>query len=341
MMGGDSAPGTTVDGALCAVRADPLLRVVLVGPRDVAVRLLHAGGGSDRVTVEDATQVVGMGEDPVRAVRAKRAASVRVAARLVRDGDADAFVSAGSTGATVAAALFTIGRVRGMARIALAVVVPAADAPVILLDAGASPEVTVEGLTQHAVAGSAYARVRLGLDAPRVGLLSIGEEAGKGDDVRKRAYEELSRLDDIDFVGNVEGGDVATGGRADVVVTDGFTGNVLLKGMEGAIAMATAALASAIGADPALRQAATLLRPAFAHAAGSIDPDRHGGAVLLGVDGVTVVGHGASSATSIRASVTVAADAVRSGALATVADAIGRSAARSRLGRAAGWLHKS
>jgi hypothetical protein len=205
---------------------------------------------------------------------------VRVAARLVRDGDADAFVSAGSTGATVAAALFTIGRVRGMARIALAVVVPAADAPVILLDAGASPEVTVEGLTQHAVAGSAYARVRLGLDAPRVGLLSIGEEAGKGDDVRKRAYEELSRLDDIDFVGNVEGGDVATGGRADVVVTDGFTGNVLLKGMEGAIAMATAALASAIGADPALRQAATLLRPAFEHAAGSIDPDRHGGAVL-------------------------------------------------------------
>jgi hypothetical protein len=148
-----------------------------------------------------------------------------------------------------------------MARIALAVVVPAADAPVILLDAGASPEVTVEGLTQHAVAGSAYARVRLGLDAPRVGLLSIGEEAGKGDDVRKRAYEELSRLDDIDFVGNVEGGDVATGGRADVVVTDGFTGNVLLKGMEGAIAMATAALASAIGADPALRQAATLAAP--------------------------------------------------------------------------------
>ena len=326
-MGGDSAPEAVVDGALCAALEHPGLRIVLVGPPDEAARLLAGRAGSDLVGSVVADETIRMDEDPVPAVRAKRRSSVRVAASLVRSGEVDAFVSAGSTGATVAAALFTLGRVPGMARAGLAVVVPAASAPVILLDAGASPDASVDVLWQLALAGSAYARIRLGLENPRVGLLSIGAEAGKGDELRKQAYDALSRLAGIDFVGNVEGGDVAAGGRADVVVTDGFTGNVLLKGMEGAVAMATAALASAIGSDPALREAAALLRPAFDQAADSIDPEQHGGALLLGVNGVVVVAHGATTPRALAASIAVAADAVRSDVVARVTAAMDQSVA--------------
>lgn len=325
MMGGDSAPETIVHGALCAARELSDVTVVLVGPPDVAEQLRAGAPGGELLDVAAASETIGMDEDPVQAVRDKRFSSVRVATRLVHDGAADAVVSAGSTGATVASALFTLGRLPGMSRAALAVVVPAAEGPVVLLDAGASPDASVDVLVQLAVAGSAYAGIRLGLEAPRVGLLSIGEEAGKGDRLRKRAFDVLSSVAGIEFVGNVEGGDVTGGGRADVVVTDGFTGNVLLKGMEGAVAMATAALGSAIGADPDLQHAAELLAPAFEQAAAAIDPEQHGGAVLIGVKGVVVVGHGSSSARSIAASVAVAADAVRSG----VVDAVGTAMARS------------
>jgi glycerol-3-phosphate acyltransferase PlsX len=326
MMGGDDAPDTIVDGALSAALAYDDVSVVLVGPKEIADRLRAGRPGAELLAVVPASESIGMAEDPMAAVRAKRSASVRVAARLVHTGKADGFVSAGSTGATVAAALLTLGRLPGLSRAALAVVVPAAEGPVVLLDAGASPDAGVDVLTQLAVAGSAYAAIRLGLAAPRIGLLSIGEEPGKGDRLRKRAYEALSRLPGINFVGNVEGGDVTGGGRADVVVTDGFTGNVLLKGMEGAVAMATAALGSAIGADPDLQHAADLLAPAFEQAAAAIDPEQHGGAVLVGVKGVAVVAHGSSSALSVCASVRVAADTVRSGVVEAVAAAMSRSA---------------
>lgn len=322
LMGGESAPEAIVDGALCAALEQPGLHIVLVGSAEVAARLVGDRPGSDRVSYVEATETIGMEEDPIRAVRAKRHSSVRVAATLVRTGAADAFVSAGSTGATVAAGLFTLGRVRGMARAGLAVVVPAAAGPVILLDAGASPVASPDVMCQFAQAGSAYARIRLGSKAPLVGLLSIGAEAGKGDALRKRSYDALSRLAGISFVGNVEGGDVAAGGRADVVVTDGFTGNVLLKGMEGAVAMATAALASAIGFDPALQVAAGLLRPAFDAAAASIDPEQHGGGLLLGVNGVVVVAHGATTPRALAASVAVAADAVRAEVVSAVTAAM-------------------
>jgi glycerol-3-phosphate acyltransferase PlsX len=309
---------------------------VLVGNPDVAARLLHGRPGADLVESVGADETIRMDEDPVRAVRAKRTSSVRVAASLVRSGEADGFVSAGSTGATVAAALFTLGRVPGMVRAGLAVVVPAASAPVVLLDAGASPDAGVDVLWQLALAGSAYAQIRLGVATPRVGLLSIGAEAGKGDELRKQAYDALSRLAGITFVGNVEGGDVAAGGRADVVVTDGFTGNVLLKGMEGAVAMATAALASAIGSDPALQEAAALLRPAFDQAADSIDPEQQGGALLLGVNGVVVVAHGATTPRALAASIAVAADAVRSDVVARVTATMDQSVAnRTSAGYAA------
>ena len=330
LMGGDHAPGAVVDGALLVVAEQPGVAVTLVGPRDVATALLTERGASDRVGVVHASEVVEMDEDPARAVRAKRDASIRVAARLVRDGEADAVVSAGSTGAVMAAALFTLGRLPGMTRPAIAVVVPAPAGPVVLLDAGANPDCTADLLTQFALAGVAYAGARLGLAAPRVGLLTNGAEAGKGDELRKTAYAALADLP-VDFVGNVEGGDVALGGRADVVVTDGFTGNVLLKGLEGAIRMLTGALLAAFTADDERKAAAKALAPAFDEVAARLDPESLGGAVLLGVQGVTVVAHGSSTPKAVAASVRVAAQAVREGLLPRTAAALDTLVAARRV----------
>ena len=288
LTGGDAAPDATFDGALLVADERPDIQVVLVGPEQVAARWLSARGASGRFEVVNATESVGMAEDPVRAVRAKRDATVRVAARLVRDGAADATVSAGSTGAALAAAVFTLGRLPGVTRPALAVVVPARTGPVVLVDAGACPDAGPDLLAQFALTGAAYAATALGIADPRVGLLSNGAEPGKGDGVRRAAYDAIAALP-VTFAGNVEGHDVVLGGPADVVVTDGFTGNVLLKGIEGALALAGAT--------------------------GRLDPERHGGAVLLGVDGVAVVGHGGSSPRAVASCVELAADTVRAGLL--------------------------
>lgn len=339
LLGGDHAPGAVVDGALLALAADPALHVTLVGPTVLAERLLAersavaghvAGPGdgtappTDRCSLVQATEVVTMTEDPARAVRAKRDATVRVAARLVRDGEADAMVSVGATGAALAAGLLTLGRLPGVSRPPLAAVVPALTGPVVLLDAGAVPDATPMMLAQHAVVGAAFARVRLGLPRPRVGLLSIGEEPGKGDQLRKAAHDLLATAlagTDASFVGCVEGHDLPWGGRADVVVVDGFTGNVVAKALEGAAAM----LGSAVTA----RLADVLAGPALATATEAVDglvagmrPDGLGGAVLLGVRGVVVVGHGSSPPAGVAACVAVAAAAARAGLVDQVATEI-------------------
>ncbi len=312
LMGGDRAPEAVVDGALLALDEQPGLEVVLVGRPDVATALLAERGAAGRCAVAAASQVVGMDEDPARAVRSKRDASVRVAARLVRDGGAQAMVSIGSTGAALAAAVFTLGRLRGVARPALAAVIPAKAGPLVFLDAGASVEATPDLLAQWALAGVALARVRLGIDEPRVGLLTIGEEAGKGDLLRRQAHELLSALP-VRYVGSVEGRDVPYGGVADVVVTDGFTGNVLAKGLEGAAAMLTEVLLAAFGATPERAEAARVLRPALAEVTDVMSPDAFGGGVLLGVKGVCVVGHGASSPRAVASCLAVAAQAAAEG----------------------------
>ncbi len=325
LMGGDHAPDAVLDGALLAADADPDLDVVLVGLVDVAERLLADRGQAGRFRVVAASQVIDMDEDPARAVRAKRDASVRVCARLVRDGGpngADAMVSVGSTGGALAAAVFTLGRLRGLSRPALAAVIPARRGPLVLLDAGATAEASVALLTQHALAGAAFATVRLGIARPRVGLLTNGEEAGKGDAVRKEAFAALSALP-LDFVGNVEGGDVPLGGVADVVVTDGFTGNVLLKGLEGAASMLTEVLLEAMTSTPERTAAAKELLPALAEATAHMSPDVLGGAVLLGVDGVVVVGHGGANPTAVASCLRVAAQAVDAGLVPQVAQLLG------------------
>jgi len=329
LLGGDAAPEVVVDAAILVADQTPDVEVVLVGPVDQAEVLLVARGAAGRFRLVQASQVVGMDEDPARGVRAKRDATVRVAARLVRDGEADAMVSIGSTGAALAAALFTLGRLRGVSRPALAAVIPSAAGPLVFLDAGATTEATPQLLAQFALAGAALATVRLGIARPRVGLLSVGEEPGKGDELRKQAYAALSALP-LEFVGNVEGSDVPHGGRADVVVTDGFTGNVLAKGLEGAAAMVTGVLLSALTTAPDRSSAATALLPALHEATAHMSPEELGGAVLLGVNGVVVVGHGASTARGVQSCVRVAAQAAREGLVPRIGDAMSALLDRTR-----------
>lgn len=275
LLGGDHAPDAVIDGALLAVDRDPAVEVILVGPPDVAAALLAARGAT--LAVVPASESVAMDEHPVRGVRSKRDATVRTIHRLVREGAADAAVSVGPTGAVLAGAVLTLGRLTS--RPAVAVVVPTATGPVVLLDAGATSEGTPEQLVAFAVLGSAYAEV-LGVRQPRVGLLNVGAERGKGDQLRKDAFALLEQAP-VRFVGNVEGHDVPHGGPADVVVTDGFTGNVLLKAVEAA----------------------------------SARPDLPRSALLLGVAGVSVVGHGAARAEDVAACVLHAADLARQGLL--------------------------
>jgi glycerol-3-phosphate acyltransferase PlsX len=264
-----------------------------------------------------ATEAVGMAEDPVGAVRAKRDATVRVAARLVRDGAADAMVSAGSTGAAVVAAVFTLGRLPGVTRPSLAVAVPGAHGPVVLVDAGANADCSADMLAQFALCGAAYARVR-GVANPKVGLLNNGTEPGKGDQLRRDAGVLLAALP-LSFVGNVESMAVTDGVPADVVVADGFTGNILLKGIEGMHALARSRLAERV-ADPIAALAAL----------DDLAPEWLGGAVVLGVGGVVVVGHGASNGRAIASCVRLAAHAAREQLVPRVETAMGELVAQRR-----------
>jgi glycerol-3-phosphate acyltransferase PlsX len=320
LLGGDLAPEVVVDGALLALRRRPDVAVTLVGPPETAGPLLAERGHPDRLGVVAARQSVRMDEDPVRAVRSRRDATVRVAARLVRDGAADATVSIGSTGAALAAAVFTLGRLPGVTRPSLALIVDGLDGPLIFLDAGANTDCGADLLGQFALCGSAYATAALGVQRPRVGLLTIGAEPGKGDTLRKDAFAALESLpaDRIDFVGNVEAGIVPLGGAVDVVVTDGFSGNLLLKGVEAAVL----ALGRQVRAElTALGDGGPLL-DAFQRAAGRFRPEERGGAILLGVDGVAVVGHGSSSPEAVAACIEMAADASGQGLVPMLREAL-------------------
>ncbi|HEX4430010.1 MAG TPA: phosphate starvation-inducible protein PhoH [Frankiaceae bacterium] len=326
LLGGDTGLDAVVDGAVLAAERWPDLGLLLVGPPGETRAALAARGvdPGDRIRIVAASQCIAMDEDPVRAVRSRRDATVRVASRLLRDAEADATVTVGSTGAAVAAALFTLGRLPGVTRPPLAVTVPAPRRPVVLLDAGATTTAGADLLVQFALAGAAYAQVRLGVAEPTVGLLSIGSEPGKGDPVRREAEQRLAELLPqlgVRFAGNVESQAVALGGVVDVVVTDGFTGNVLLKGMEGAIG---AVLAAAAGD---LDRAGTA---ALAGVVSRLGPESQGGAVLLGVNGVVVVGHGSSSPAAVASCIGAAASAAREGLVPRLTDALAALIAHRR-----------
>lgn len=317
-MGGDHAPDAIVAGALQAAAEG--IPVVLVGPADLGSRVEI--GGLDLI---EASEVIEMDDDPAHGVRRKKDSSLVRAAEAVRDGRASAMVSAGNTGATMASALLRMGRISGVGRPAIATIIPVPGGrPTVLLDAGANAEVQAEWLVQFAQMGSIFAQQRLEIAEPRVGLLSIGEEPGKGDSLRKEAYELLAAATGFHFIGNVEGRDVMSD-TCDVVVTDGFTGNVVLKTLEGAMRTVIKALMTAFGADPANAVHAEALLPSLLPLYTSLEAETYGGAMLLGTDGVCIISHGSSSPLAIANAVGVARDMVE-------ADVVGRIAAAIRPG---------
>lgn len=315
-MGGDRAPGEILAGALQAAEAG--IEVLLVGPEG-----LEGTGG---LPLKVASEVIEMDDDPAQSVRKKRDSTLVRAAEAVRDGEACAMISAGNTGATMASALLRMGRITGVARPAIATPVPVpGGTPTVLLDAGANAEVQAEWLVQFAVMGSVYSTRRFGVANPRVGLLSIGEEPGKGDTLRKEAHELLSAARNINFIGNVEGRDLMTD-DVDVVVTDGFTGNVVLKTLEGSLKTVVKALFSAFG-QPEYAEAANVLMPALLPLYETLDPDTYGGAILLGVDGVCIISHGSSSARAMLNGIKVAKEMVDTDMVGAIREAISTSLA--------------
>ena len=306
-MGGDHAPDAVIEGARMAV-ADGI-PVVLVGRPD-ALADVHD------LPIIEASEVIAMDADPGASVRKMKDSSLIRAAEAVRDGNASAMVGAGNTGATMASALLRVGRIKGVSRPAIAtpLPVPGSTKPNVLLDAGANAECSAEMLLQFAEMGTVYARDRFGVATPRVGLLSIGEEAGKGTPLVKASYALLDEPDwqarsGAVFVGNVEGRDLL-GDEADVIVTDGFTGNVALKTAEGTAKSIVSALLGAFESSDEARQGAKLLAPALLPLYDSLDPDSVGGAALLGIGGVCIISHGSSSPRAINNAIRVAADLV-------------------------------
>ena len=297
VMGGDLGPGVVVRGALRALAALPqAAQLVLVGD---AASLRAEPGVTDnpRVEIVHAPDVVGMDEAPATVVRRKPDASMVVAARLVHDGRAQAMVSPGNTGGVLAASLFTLGRMPGVQRPAIATVFPTAEGDCVLLDVGANADCKPQHLVQFAAMGSAWARLRLGREAPRVGLLNIGEEESKGNEVVAGTYP-LLRQSRLRFVGNVEGRDLLDG-KADVVVCDGFVGNVVLKFAESMLGFTRSLLRGEIQRSWRLKLGHLFVRPAFAALKRRLDYQEFGGAPLLGVRGVVVIAHGKSSERAI------------------------------------------
>jgi phosphate acyltransferase len=316
-MGGDRAPGEIVAGALQAVEQLGV-GVLLVGREEDVTPLLPAGP-PDGVDVLDAREVVTMHDEPATAARTKKDSSLVRAARAVREGRAQAMVGAGNTGATMAAALLKMGRIRGIARPAIAVPIPVPHrGPQLLIDGGSTVDCAPEWLAQFARMGREYARTRLAVDEPTVGLLSNGEEPGKGDELRKEAFPLLEKVDG--FAGNVEGRDLMHG-TVDVIVTDGFTGNVALKALEGALRAAVALVFGVLDSTAEAREAGKVVMPLLLAAADEIDPDTTGGAALLGIDGVCVISHGASSARAIVNAIRVAAECVETDVVARLKEA--------------------
>ena len=295
-MGGDNAPLEIIKGAELALEAG--IPVMLVGQPE-------ALSDVEGIPTKFASEVIGMGEDPATAVRKKKDSSLVRSAEAVRDGEAIAMVSAGNTGATMASALLKIGRIRGVSRPAIAtpIPVPGRSKPNILLDSGANAECNPEWLVQFAEMGAVYARDRFNTKKPKIGLLSIGEEPSKGSLLVKEAFGLLSDQDwqercSGEFIGNVEGRDLMNP-DVDVVVADGFTGNVALKTLEGTAKSIVTALLDVFSSSPEAEEGAKLLAPSLLPLYETLDPESVGGAILLGIKGVAMVSHGSSKAKAI------------------------------------------
>ncbi|HEX9093376.1 MAG TPA: phosphate acyltransferase PlsX [Coriobacteriia bacterium] len=317
-VGGDFAPGAVIEGVTAALAADPALRVLLVGPGEVVTAYASA---HERVEAVVASETIAMDEHASAAVRAKKDSSIMVGCRLVKEGRAHGFFSAGNTGAMMAASTLVIGRISGVQRPAIATVLPTAGRPCVLLDAGANADCRPEHLLQFAHMGVAYAKTAMSVESPSVGLLNIGSEDSKGSTLAQEAHA-LIAAEVPGFVGNVEGNDIPAG-KVDVVVTDGFTGNVALKLMEGMSRHLLGQFKTAMLSSPVNKVAAAVLRPALEALRDRLDPEAHGAAPLLGVDGLALIGHGSSGPRAVASALRVGATAVRGGLVERITESLG------------------
>lgn len=317
-MGSDQHPAPELAAAEIAAErwGEPIL---LTGPEG----LLRQRVEHPLVEVIDAPEVIASTDKPAAAARRKARNSMAVGMQLVKDGAADAFVTVGNTGGALATALFTLGRLKGVKRPALSVVLPVRDGNAVMLDIGANAECRPDYLVQFAVLGSVHAELLLNRPRPKIGLLSTGEEAGKGNDLVQEGFKALSKSG-LNFVGNVEPKEVYHG-EVDVVVTDGFTGNVFIKTSEAAAAMIVQLIRSEVTASPLTAVGGALARPAFRRVFELLDPAEHGAAPLVGVDGLVFIGHGRSEAPAIVSAIRVARKAVEVGMLEAMRSGIAGS----------------
>jgi len=302
-MGGDHAPGLVVQGAVDAV-AELGINIILVGHRKRVAEALGGRPAGSRISFHHCEEVVGMEESPLKALRKKKDASIRVAFDLVKSGRADAVISAGNSGATLAAAVMTLGRMKGVDRPAIAGILPTEKGPVVLIDVGANVDCRPSHLFQFGVMADAFASSCLGINHPTVGLLSIGEEEGKGNEQVRLAHE-LFVKSDLNYVGNVEGRDILSG-RIRIIVCDGFVGNVVLKLTEGTVAAMGQVIERELKGSFFGRTALMLGRNAIYKFIRRLDYEEHGGAPLLGINGVGMICHGGSSAKAIKNAINIA-----------------------------------
>lgn len=307
-MGGDHSPAVEVEGAVQAIRGGiEGLEVILVGDEVLVKRELekHDALRERRIHIVHAAERIEMGEDPARQVRRKRDASIAVATRQLKEGLADGLVSAGNTGAVVASSLLLLGRLPGVKRPAIATTVPTPSGGAVLLDVGANSDCTPQQLVQFGIMGEIYARKVLGRAEPKVGLLNIGEEDNKGNEVVRATFS-LLKASHLKFIGNVEGRDIFKGG-VDVVVCDGFVGNVVLKFSESVVHLITSLFRELVTSDWRGKLGALIMRPLLRRMYSKLDYAEYGGAPLLGVDGAVIIAHGSSSPKAIKNAIFVAA----------------------------------
>ncbi|MDE2179301.1 MAG: phosphate acyltransferase PlsX [candidate division NC10 bacterium] len=320
-MGGDRGPMVTVEGAVAAAR-EFNLSVLLVGNEQEISRALqqHVTNGLG-IAIRHAPEAVGMQESPSAALRKKKQSSIRVGLELVKNGEADAFISAGNTGAVMATALITLGPLPGVERPAIAVIIPTLKGQSILLDGGANADCKARHLLQFAIMGDVYARQIMGKPSPTVGLLSIGEEESKGNELTREAFKGLEEEQSINFIGNVEGREVLRG-TADIIVCDGFTGNIALKVIESAAEFFTLLLKEELAKGLAGMAGALLARGAFKRFKKLVDYTEYGGAPLLGVRGVCIISHGRSTAKAIKNAFRAAAECVENRVIEHITEGI-------------------
>lgn len=303
-MGGDKAPGEIVKGALTAVELYPELeKIILVGKEEEIKKYLK--GNENKIEIKDAREVIEMDDHPALAYRKKKDASMTVATKLVKEGSADAVISAGNTGGQMTSSLFVLGRIKGISRPAIATPLPAMKGITLLLDSGANADCTVENLQQFALMGSIYAGKVLKKENPRVALVNIGSEKTKGNELSVKAYEELEKMETINFTGNIEGREIPQGG-ADVIVADGFVGNVILKLMEGMGKTFSSIIKEEVSKSMISKIGALLMKDALVGLKKKMDYAEIGGAPLLGVDGISIICHGSSDSKAIHNAIRVA-----------------------------------